>query len=219
MPSINLIPLSPKLSEQALSRYIRTFLDHDRMSVHTYMMLEKLRRNKGYRSGGHVLWDYYSTERKRRPYIISETTFKSYSHRISEVLIYWDCTYVEPSSPFAKVSGVCSARYADIAANLNICPPTLYLFDPDYLWSLARTDEAQNEMDWNCLQIGEIGSRERKQVCVPGRVFGPSARVTASSAPEAAAPLVHVPFSIVPAPAPAASGSGPSAGSKKLFRH
>lgn len=161
MPDIDLRPLSPKLSEQALSRYIGTFLDQERMSVHTFIMLEKLRRNKGYQNSGYALWDYYATERRRRPYIISEDTFKSYSHKLDEILVYWDHRYVEASSPFARVSGVCITSYKDIAANLAQCPPTLYLFDRDYQWSLVRTDESQNEMDWNCLQIGEIGSRLR----------------------------------------------------------
>lgn len=164
MPDLTLIPLSSKMSEQALSRYIRAFLDQERMSVHTYMMLEKLRRNKGYCSGGHVLWDYYDTSnRKQRPYIISENTFKSYAHRIDQVLIYWDCTYVDRSSPFARHSGaVCSAHYRELVAHMEQCPPTLYIFDRDYQWSLVRTDEAQNELGWNCLQMGEIGSGSRR---------------------------------------------------------
>lgn len=168
MPELTLIPLSAKMSEQALGRYIRTFLDQERMSVHTYMMLEKLRRNKGIRSSGYVLWDYYATERKRRPYVISESTFKSYPHKLDEVLIYWDCTYVDPASPFAGHNGVCAAHYPEIMAQLDRCPPTLYLFDRDYLWSLVRTDESQNELDWNCLQIGEVGRRERpRTLAVP----------------------------------------------------
>jgi hypothetical protein len=169
MDDLHLISLSPKMSEQALTRYIRTFLDQERMSVHTYMMLEKLRRNKGYKNSSHVLWDYFATERKRRPYIISEQTFKSYKHKLDEVLIYWDCTYVEQDSPFARLSGVCATRYAEIMTHLDRCPPTLYMFDRDYQWSLVRTDEAQNELDWNCLQIGEIGSRS---LIKPASVFG-----------------------------------------------
>lgn len=162
MPEIRLIPLSPKLSEQALSRYIRAFLDQQRMSADTYVMLEKLRRNKGYTSGGHVLWDYYDTERRMKPYIISENTLKSYAHKLDDILLYWDCAYMEPSSPFARHSGVCAARYAELMANWSICPPTLYIFDRDYQWTLARTDEGLNETGWNCLQIGEIGKQSRK---------------------------------------------------------
>ena len=161
MPDIVLQPLSPKLSEQALSRYIQTFLNQERMSVHTFMMLEKLRRNKGYRNSGYSLWDYYATDRRRRPYIISEQTFTSYTHKLDEILVYWDHRYMEANSPFARTSGVCIAKYKELAAHLENCPPTLYLFDRDYQWSLVRTDESQNEMDWNCLQIGEIGSRLR----------------------------------------------------------
>ncbi|MDF2934726.1 MAG: hypothetical protein K0Q90_99 [Paenibacillaceae bacterium] len=177
MPDIVLQPLSPKLSEQALSRYIQTFLDQERMSVHTFMMLEKLRRNKGYRNSGYSLWDYYATERRRRPYIISEQTLKSYSHKLDEVLVYWDHRYLEAASPFARTSGVCITRYKEIAANLEQCPPTLYLFDQDYQWSLVRTDESQNEMEWNCLQIGEIGSRPkttRKTAAVTTTITMPS---------------------------------------------
>jgi hypothetical protein len=155
------------MAEQALNRYISAFLDSERMSVHTYIMLEKLRRTKGLRSNGYVLWDYYATDRKRRPYVISENTLKSYSHRINEVLVYWDCTYVAPSSPFSAHNGVCMAQYKEIAAHLDICPPTLYLFDRNYQWSLVRTDEAQNEEDWNCLQIGEIGSAPRRKAATP----------------------------------------------------
>lgn len=161
MPDIVLQPLSPRLSEQALSRYIQTFLNQERMSIHTFMMLEKLRRNKGYRNSGYALWDYYATERRRRPYIISEQTFKSYSHKLDEVLVYWDHRYMEAASPFARAAGVCVTGYKELAANLEQCPPTLYLFDRDYQWSLVRTDEPQNEMEWNCLQIGEIGSRPK----------------------------------------------------------
>lgn len=161
MADIVLQPLSPKLSEQALSRYIQTFLDQERMSVHTFLMLEKLRRNKGYRNSAYSLWDYFATKRRHRPYIISEQTFRSYAHKLDEVMVYWDHRYMEAASPFARASGVCMTGYKELAANLEQCPPTLYLFDRDYQWSLVRTDESQNEMDWNCLQIGEIGSRLR----------------------------------------------------------
>lgn len=185
MPTIMLQPLSPKLSEQALSRYIQTFLDQERMSVHTFMMLEKLRRSKGYRNSGYSLWDYYATDRRRRPYIISEQTLTSYTHKLDEILVYWDHRYMEAASPFARASGVCIANYKELAANLEQCPPTLYLFDRDCLWSLVRTDEAQNEMDWNCLQIGEIGSRLRPARTAPaGESFG---KLSSDAAPEAPA--------------------------------
>lgn len=191
MAELTLIPLSPKMSEQALSRYIQTFLDKDRMSVQTYMMLEKLRRNKGQRRSGYMLWDYYATDRRRRPYIISENTFRSYTHKLSQVLVYWDCTYVGPTSPFAAHNGVCMAQYAEIASHLDICPPTLYLFDQDYQWSLVRTDEPQNEDNWNCLQIGEIGSRPRRAETVTSPA-APASSPAPDGDPLSANPLTNL---------------------------
>lgn len=157
MAEPTLIPLSAKLSDMALKRYIESFLDSERMSFHTYLMLEKLRRNRGYRSGGFMLWDYLDSKPKRRPYIISETTFKSYTHRLSDLLVYWDCAYVEPNSPFSGLNRICTAHFQEIAANLDQCPPTLYMFDRDFQWTLIRSNEPLNELGWNCLQVGEIG--------------------------------------------------------------
>lgn len=157
MADLNLIPLSTKLSDVALKRYIESFLDPERMSFQTYLMLEKLRRNKGYRSSGYMLWDYLDSQPKRRPYIISEATVKSYTHRLSEILVYWDCTYTEPDSPFSNKNRICTASFGEIAACLDRCPPTLYMFDRDFQWTLVRSDEPLNDLGWNCLQVGEIG--------------------------------------------------------------
>jgi len=164
-----LVPLSAKLSELALKRYIETFLDPERMSYPTYLMLEKLRKNKGYRNSGHALWDYFVSTRKLRPYIISEDTFRSYTHKLSDVLIYWDSNYVEPHSSYASTNRVCAAHYSDIAASFEVCPRTLYIFDRSFEWTLVRTDDEQNDLGWNCLQIGEIGgtSQKRKPLSVP----------------------------------------------------
>lgn len=164
-----LVPLSAKLSELALKRYIETFLDPERMSYHTYLMLEKLRKNKGYRNSGHALWDYFASTRKLRPYIISEDTFRSYAHKLTDVLIYWDSNYVEPNSSYASTNRVCAAHYSDIAASFQVSPRTLYIFDRSFEWTLVRTDEEQNDLGWNCLQIGEIGgaAQKRKQVSAP----------------------------------------------------
>jgi hypothetical protein len=157
MADPTLIPLSAKLSDMALNRYIESFLDSERMSFQTYLMLEKLRRNKGYRSSGYMLWDYLESKPKRRPYIISESTLKSYTHRLSDILVYWDCTYVDPNSPFSNINRICAAHFHEITANLDHCPPTLYMFDRDFQWTLIRSDEPLNELGWNCLQVGEIG--------------------------------------------------------------
>ncbi|WP_438444959.1 hypothetical protein [Gorillibacterium sp. sgz5001074] len=169
MADITLIPLSAKLSDVVLKRYIESFLDPERMSFPTYLMLEKLRRNKGYRNSGFKFWDYLDDKPRMRPYIISEATFRSYSHKLSDLLVYWDCTYMEPPSAFPSGNRVCAVQFGEIVRNLDLCPPTLYLFDRDFKWTLIRTDEPQNELGWNCLQIGEIGGPPaRKPVPAPG---------------------------------------------------
>lgn len=157
MADITLIPLSAKLSDVVLKRYIESFLDPERMSFHTYLMLEKLRRSKGYRNSGFKFWDYLADKPRMRPYIISEATFKSYAHKLYDVMVYWDNTYMEPQSAFPDSNRVCSAHFRDLARHLELCPPTMYLFDRDLQWTLIRTDEPQNDLGWNCLQIGEIG--------------------------------------------------------------
>lgn len=164
MAQLPLTPLPAKMSDLVLKRYIETFLDPERMAFQTYLMLEKLRRNKGYRSSSFKLWDYLDDKPRMRPYIISERTLKSYSHRLDELLIYWDCAYLEPESSFRRdPHRVCSIRYADLSGHLDLCPPTFYLFDKSFSWTLIRTDEPQNEIGWNCLQIGEIGSPQRRK--------------------------------------------------------
>lgn len=156
-----IIPLSAKMSEMCLRRYFERFLDRQRFSFNTHLMLEALRKRRGHGSSGYNLWDYLRSSPRERPYVISEQTMKSYAYKLGTVLIYWDCCYMEPESPFSGANQVCMADFGDLMEHMSACPPNLYLFDRDMQWTLIRTDVPQNDWGWTCIQIGAIGSGSR----------------------------------------------------------
>lgn len=154
-----IVPLSPKLSDMCLKRYFESFLDRERYSYKTHQMLEALRKRKGYGSSGHNLWDYLNDHPRKRAYVISDSTLRSYTHKLREVLIYWDTCYMEPDSPFPAAGIVSVADFRELTAHFQLCPANLYVFDRDMRWTLIRTDAPHNELEWSCFQIGEIGAR------------------------------------------------------------
>ena len=150
-------PLPSKMSAMVLQRYFERFLDPERLTPGIHLMLNAMQRRKGYGSSSNSLWNYLHPSGRERIFVISERTLASYSYKLSEVLVYWDYAYTGPESPFPRNPLVSTARYGEISACLDHCPPDLYIFDASMEWTLIRTSGEQNDLGWTCFQIGPIG--------------------------------------------------------------